>query len=627
MMGEMIESRKVRAAAVKTYGTVQKAVEMGVLDQYQDISLSEAVVLGLINQGVKTFVGIFGHGMTDVGETLRVYEEVGAVKTVNVRNEIEAAHIASMLRWQYDERAAVFTSIGPGALQAAAGSLVALANGLGVYYLMGDETTQSEGPNMQQIPRREQELFLKYYSTLGPAYSLHTPEAVFTALKRGDAVINGKEKHSPFYMLLPMNKQPVVMEHCNILEFPEQSPLSKVISLDEASFEEAVTAIKTSSRVCVKIGGGASKVPADVMTAFIEAADAAYVHGVQVPGVIPYSNPRNMGVGGSKGSISGNYALDECDLLVAVGTRGVCQWDSSGTAFKKAKKIININCEYEDLGQYNRSIRIQGDAEAVLRKLNMMLENTEKTACDPTWIASCTEKKAEWEAYKQARFENPVIEDVKQGKALLTEPAAIKIAVDFAEAHDCLKIFDAGDVQANGFQIVVDEKPGKTITDTGASYMGFAVSSMLACALAGGKEYPMAFTGDGSFMMNPQILIDAVQYGLKGMIMLFDNRRMAAITSLQYAQYDVGFATDDQVVVDYVQMAGAVKGVKAVYGGETPEELKKAIEEAYQYDGLSLVHVPVYFGREEMGGLGAFGDWNVGNNCERVQKLKHEIGF
>lgn len=114
---------------------------------------------------------------------LRIYEEENAVKTVNVRNEVEAAHIASMLRWKYNEVSAVFTSIGPGALQATAGSLVALANGLGVYYLMGDETSHSEGPNMQQIPRREQELFLKLLSTFGPAYSLHTPEAVFTALK------------------------------------------------------------------------------------------------------------------------------------------------------------------------------------------------------------------------------------------------------------------------------------------------------------------------------------------------------------------------------------------------------------------------------------------------------------
>lgn len=626
-MSEMIEQRRKRAQEIKTYGTLRKAVEAGKLEQFQDISLSEAVVLGLINQGVKTFIGIFGHGMTDVGEVLRIYEEENAVRTVNVRNEVEASHIASMLRWKYNEVSAVFTSIGPGAMQATAGSLVPLANGLGIYYLMGDETSHSEGPNMQQIPRREQELFLRVLSTFGPAYSLHTPEAVFTALKRGDAVVNGRAKRSPFYMLLPMNVQPKVMEHCNLLEFTERSTESKIVSIDTDLYNAAVEAICSSSRITVKTGGGAVNVSAEVLDEFLNLTDAVYVHGPQVPGLYPYSKERNMTVGGSKGSICGNYAMNECDLVIVIGARGVCQWDSSGTAFRKAKKMININCDYDDLGQYSNSIRIQGDAEEVLMKLIELLKNAENKASDPEWLKECKEKRAEWEAYKQLRYDNPVFADEKRGKSILTEPAAIKKAVDFADQHGCVKIFDAGDVQANGFQIVTDEKPGRTITETGASYMGFAVSSMLAFALAGGRDYPMAFTGDGSFMMNPQILIDAVEHGLKGMIVLFDNRRMGAITSLQQSQYAAEYKTDDTVEVDYVQMAEAVKGVKGFYGGETPEELEKALAQAYEHDGLSLVHVPVYYGQDELAGLGSFGDWNVGNWCERVQKLKHTIGF
>ena len=51
----------------------------------------------------------------------------------------------------------------------------------------------------------------------------------------------------------------------------------------------------------------------------------------------------------------------------------------------------------------------------------------------------------------------------------------------------------------------------------------------------------IAFTGDGSFMMNPQMLIDAVAHGVRATIVLFDNRRMAAISALQTAQYGVIF--------------------------------------------------------------------------------------
>ncbi len=130
-------------------------------------------------------------------------------------------------------------------------------------------------------------------------------------------------------------------------------------------------------------------------------------------------------------------------------------------------------------------------------------------------------------------------------------------------------------MQANGFQIVEDDRTGDTFTETGASYMGFAASALLASALADKPRYGIAFTGDGSFMMNPQILIDGVEHGVRGTIVIFDNRRMAAITGLQVAQYGAGFRTNDGVAVDYVRLAGAVSGVNALHGGWTADELQE----------------------------------------------------
>ncbi|MFN3350374.1 thiamine pyrophosphate-dependent enzyme, partial [Pseudorhodoplanes sp.] len=182
------------------------------------------------------------------------------------------------------------------------------------------------------------------------------------------------------------------------------------------------------------------------------------------------------------------------------------------------------------------------------------------------------------------------------------------------------KFFDAGDVQANGFQIVEDDKTGDTFTESGASYMGFAVSALLASGMADTPRYGIAFTGDGSFMMNPQVLIDAVEHKVRGTIVIFDNRRMAAITGLQLAQYGREFRTNDSVPVDYVQLAGAVQGVRALHGGFSADELRAALKQAKAHDGLSVVHVPVYAGPDELAGLGAFGQWNVGNWCDDVQR-------
>ena len=111
-----------------------------------------------------------------------------------------------------------------------------------------------------------------------------------------------------------------------------------------------------------------------------------------------------------------------------------------------------------------------------------------------------------------------------------------------------------------------------------------------------------------------------MQHKVRGMIVVFDNRRMAAISGLQLAQYDAEFRTNDRVAVDYVQLAKSVSGVLAISGGDNADTLRAALKTAKAHDGLSVVHVPVYCGPDELGGLGAWGEWNVGNWCEDVQK-------
>ena len=140
-------------------------------------------------------------------------------------------------------------------------------------------------------------------------------------------------------------------------------------------------------------------------------------------------------------------------------------------------------------------------------------------------------------------------------------------------------------------------------------------------------KYPIAFSGDGSFLMAPQILSDAAEYGVRGMILLFDNRRMGAISGLQWAQYGRDFRTGDSVAVDYVRLADSFAGVKGFRGGTTRSELESAMAEAHRHPGLSLVHVPVYCGAHEMGGLGAWGQWNVGNWCAEVQAERLRLGL
>ena len=284
--------------------------------------------------------------------------------------------------------------------------------------------------------------------------------------------------------------------------------------------------------------------------------------------------------------------------------------------------MININADAVDVQHYNRTLALQGDAAAVLEMLSHRLAPT--SAAKAEWLAACKSRKAEWKGFKQERFDAGPMHDEVWQRPVLTQPQAIRVADRFANGHGAIKLFDAGDVQANGFQIVEDSAPGQSVTESGASYMGFAVSALVSGAIADEGRYAIAFTGDGSFMMNPQILIDGVAHGVHGTILLLDNRRMAAISGLQLAQYGAEFRTNDAVVVDYVRMASSVTGVVALSGGHDQDSLESALGRAHAHPGLSLVHVPVYYGPDPLGGMGAYGDWNVGNWCETVQRRYSE---
>ena len=75
------EQRTTRAAAIAAAGGLDEALSSEAIPRRLDLTLSEALVLGLMRQDVTRYVGIFGHGSTDLGEVLRVYEEAGLVRT------------------------------------------------------------------------------------------------------------------------------------------------------------------------------------------------------------------------------------------------------------------------------------------------------------------------------------------------------------------------------------------------------------------------------------------------------------------------------------------------------------------------------------------------------------------
>src|SRR5208282_6625789 len=91
------------STAIAAAGGLHAALRSHAIPEIVTIPLAEALVLGLIKQGVRKFLAIFGHGSTTLAETLRVYEAAGLTRTWQFRNEVSMAHAATQLSWQYDE--------------------------------------------------------------------------------------------------------------------------------------------------------------------------------------------------------------------------------------------------------------------------------------------------------------------------------------------------------------------------------------------------------------------------------------------------------------------------------------------------------------------------------------------
>ena len=73
--GEQRDAMRARARAIHAAGSLAEALKTGALPKLAEATLSEALVLGLLKQGVSKYFAIFGHGSTDLGDVLRIYEE------------------------------------------------------------------------------------------------------------------------------------------------------------------------------------------------------------------------------------------------------------------------------------------------------------------------------------------------------------------------------------------------------------------------------------------------------------------------------------------------------------------------------------------------------------------------
>jgi 3D-(3,5/4)-trihydroxycyclohexane-1,2-dione acylhydrolase (decyclizing) len=571
------------------------------------MSVVEALAAFLVENGIRFAFGIGGHGNTSLIQALMKYHCCGRLRVIDVQHEAVAAHAATALKWIDGIDSVVFTSIGPGWFNTLIAQNTAMSDGYGFLVLAGDKTTAYEGPNMQQIMRDGQFGYVQAASAISKkAYAIIDPRNIYTVLPEALAKTREAGSAGPVNVFLPMNLQAAMHEY-NLDLLLGKVPADKHhLRPDSCRVKQAAAEIRRHRRIAMRVGGGAVGA-GELIKALAHRIGAAVVMGPVASDVVESDFPLNVGPGGSKGSICGNYASENATLVINIGGRGVCQSDCSGTLYTLAEQFININLNPIEALRY-KGIPLVGDAKAVLADLLQELETGLDGMPDPQWLEEIAQAKKRWEACLQEYFDHPVVD----GK--LTQPAAIRAIDDQINTLDGIKIYDAGDVQAHGFQIARHRRPKTFLTDTGNSCMGFGISAAFGLGLVKDGKYPTAIIGDGSFLMQAQAIRDMVKHGSNCTVVVLDNQAMGAISALQWAQEYEGFATADPggtPAVDFVKLAESM-GCVGFRPAPCIESLLDCLDQAQQHTGPAVVDVKVALGHHKYAALGAFGRWNVG---------------
>ena len=334
--------------AIAAAGGLEAALAAGLLpDARSRSALSEALVLGLLRQGVRKYLAIFGHGSTALAEALRVYEAHGLVRTWQFRNEIEMAHAATALRWIYGEavrgrhldrprRPAGHGRLARRQPRTASASTTSMAT----RRRMAKATTCSRSPS------REQGLYGQITALMGRSYVLHTPEALREALRQGAA------------SRLP-SRQGQARSTCCCRSTP--SPARSSCASTPCPARPRCAAAGAGRRRHPRRGGRpdrrheprSSSRPAAARAPFAASAARASPRlpappwccsAPARPACCPTPIRRTCMWAARKGSISGNFAMENAELLIVVGSRAVCQSDCSGIGYPQVQAGHQHQC-------------------------------------------------------------------------------------------------------------------------------------------------------------------------------------------------------------------------------------------------------------------------------------------
>ncbi len=332
----------------------------------------------------------------------------------------------------------------------------------------------------------------------------------------------------------------------------------------------AAKAINEAQRPVLYLGGGAiASGAAPEILRLAELRRLPVATTLMALGAFPETHELSMGMLGMHGTVTANYAVHECDLLINLGARFDDRVTGKLKAFAPHARVIHADVDPAEIGKNVAPlIPIVGDAKHVADGLVKELEGME-------WPA---ERTAEWLARIAARKDEFPLhyETPKDGKLA---PQLVIQEIDRITEHDAIICTDVGQHQMWATQYYTYRYPRQFISSGGLGTMGFGLPASIGAKIAFPDKTVVDICGDGGFQMTMQELATAVSYDVPVVICMLNNGYLGMVRQWQDLFWNKRYSfTCIEVQPDFKMLAEAF-GAVGMLVTET-DEIEPALREA-----------------------------------------------
>jgi len=394
-------------------------------------------------------------------------------------------------------------------------------------------------------------------------------EVLILAMKN---LINGRP--GPIWLSIPVDIQGMLIDDIDI------PIISKEIINDLTNIDilDNVKKLLIESERPIIIAGNGIKLGGcnDKFLKFLNDYRIPVVVSFHGTDLIETSNELFIGKIGLIGDRSGNFAIQNSDLVISLGCRmaqGIIGYRSEW--FAREAKIIYIDNDQNELEKNNLKyeLKINMDLNIFFDNFNFNLKSYEN------WINKCNYWKNKW------LYETPPKND-----SIINPYSALKILFDRAPENKVI-ISTSGSIITNVWHMINIKKGDKFII-SGQGDMGFELPASIGSIIAEKEKIVIPIMGEGSFQLNIQELQTIIQYKLPIKILIFNNASYGAIEITQSNFFNAKFGVDLSSGISFpdtqkIANAYSIKYISAV----KEEELENSINEFLNYKDTIILEI------------------------------------